>query len=488
VKSTLSPLFLLFIVFICSCSKKPDNAIVPQLGTIAISGIHQADTLKGTITAQVNLTGSVQPSKLEIYANDSLIVTSTKAPYNLQWNTLGVKDGNYKLKAIAYDNSGKQTQVALDVVINNVLVTLIIDPHINSIYTNIIYIVTDSAGNLLNSVKYNGTDKVIKIGSTKPNLNTRCSVFEVKTDPSPQTYVTGYMTIPKGSAWDLTGITEVQPDKYYNSSLTFTNLPSFTRMTISTDEGGFTFNTPEAVGNITNYGFSSTTKEFVQYVDANNNGHYGFFPLDIMQSNIAMNLADSTFNNSVKKTISIPGATSINVSLYGRWNKSFYSYYVLDNTFYQNANATYFYPDGNYLTDYISSVYYVQNGWTYWNDYSSLPPDAVAPFGTTVTINNNTLGSFDFTAQGAFDYYNAVFSDAANRIYVSINSPAAYTSFRFPNILGLTNIANEPLNNLKPYTFTLFKVPGFNERKLIYYNTNEYPAYTLPSQSATKYF
>lgn len=201
-----------------------------------------------------------------------------------------------------------------------------------------------------------------------------------------------------------------------------------------------------------------------------------------------MNVADSTFSNSIKKTLTIPGATSINMSVWGGWNHNYWAYYVLDNASSQNSNVTYFYPDGNYLTDYMSYVYYVQNGWTYWVNYNNLPPDAVTPFGTTPTINNNSLNSFSFTPQGSLDYYNASFVDANKRIYVSISSPSAYTSFQFPNILGLTNIANESLSDLKPFSFSMFKVPNFNESKFFYYNPNQFPYNTLPSQSATKYF
>ncbi|HVW13976.1 MAG TPA: Ig-like domain-containing protein [Mucilaginibacter sp.] len=481
---TLSLGFFLLVLF--SCSKKQDVVVTP-IGAISISGIHESDTLKGTISTQVTVAGSVQPSKINVYANDSLIATSNKAPYNLQWNTLGVSNGNYKLKAIAYDNAGKETQMSLDVIVSNILVTLVIDPKINSIYSNIVYIVTDSAGNILNSVKYNGESN-IAIASSHPNLNSRCSVFEIKTAPSSQTYITGYMTIPKGSVWDLRGITEINPPHWYNASLNFTNFPAFSSMTISTDELGFSFGSPQQVANITNYGFSSTTKEYVQYVDLNNNGHYGFFPLDTNATSITMNLADSTFSNSIKKSLTINGASNINLILYGRWNKNYYSYYLLDNAYSSNSNLTYFYPDGNYLSDYISNVYYEQNGWVYSTDYTSLPPDAIIPFGTTATINNNTLNSFSFTPQGSFDYYSATFSDVTDKAFATIYSTSAFTSFKFPDILKLTNIANASLSNFKPFSFTMAKVPGFNESKLIYYNPNEFPGLTLPSQSATKNF
>ena len=179
-KSILTITIIVVATIFFSCSKKQDNNVQPALGAISISGTHEADTIKGVLSAQIAVSGSVQPTKIEVYANDSLLTTVTKVPYNVQWNTFGVNNGNYKLKAIAYDNSGKQTQTTLNVVVHNVLVTLLIDPHINSIYSSVMYIVTDSAGTVLNSIKYNGTDKYIYVTTTHPDPKSRCSVFEVK--------------------------------------------------------------------------------------------------------------------------------------------------------------------------------------------------------------------------------------------------------------------------------------------------------------------
>jgi len=352
------PLFILISVFIFSCKKQGSDG--PSVGTVSFTGLHSGDTVKWTLSAQLTTSGGPSINKIEVYANDSLIATTNTAPYALKWNTFAVNNGNYKLKAVAYESNGKQVEASLDVVVSNILVTLQIDPNINSIYTNIIYIVTDSAGNVLTSVKYNG-ESIIPIVSPHPDPKSRCSVFEVKTDPSIQTYITGYMSIPKGGFWDLRGI-NTNPDKWYNETLNFTNFPSFSRMIVSTDEIGFSFQTPQQVGNITNYGFSATTKEFVQYVDPDNNGHYGFFPPDITRSATTMNLKDSTFNNSIKKSLTINGATVFSLSLYGRGNENYYSYYLLDQVYSQNSNLSYFYPNSNDIKDYICNIYYEQNG------------------------------------------------------------------------------------------------------------------------------
>lgn len=476
------PIFVLISAFIFSCKKQgPDG---PAVGTVSFTGLHSGDTVKGTLTAQLTTSGGQGINKIEVYANDSLIATTSTAPYDLKWNTFAFNNGNYKLKAVAYESNGKQAEATLNVVVSNTLVTLQIDPAINNIYTNIIYIVTDSAGNVLTSVKYNG-ESIIPIVSPHPDPKSRCSVFEVKTDLSTQTYITGYMSIPKGGVWDLRGI-NTNPDKWYNETLNFTNFPSFSRIIVSTDEIGFSFQTPQQVGNITNYGFSATTKEFVQYVDPNGNGHYGFFPLDITRTATTMSLKDSTFNNSIKRTLAISGATDIALSLYGRSNTNSFAYYLLDMGYSQNSAVTYFYPDGTFLKDYACLVSYSQNGWNYFSTFNSLPPDAIPPFGTTATINSSDISSFSFTPLGSLDYYYANFSDVTDKVFAIIFSPSAFTSFQFPQILKLTNIPNVPLSNFKPFNFRMFKTPGFNESKLPYYNPGGFPDLILPSQTATK--
>jgi len=484
-KSILTITFIVVATVFFSCSKKQDNNVQPALGAISISGTHEADTIKGVLSAQITVSGSVQPSKIEVYANDSLLATVTKSPYNVQWNSFGVNNGNYKLKAIAYDNAGKQTQTTLNVVVHNVLVTLLIDPHINSIYSSIMYIVTDSAGTVLNSITYNGTDKYIYVTTTHPDTKSRCSVFEVKNySLVGQTYITAYMNIPKGSVWNLRGVTENLDPQISNAKINLTDIPSFSRLTTSSDLYGTTYTNPADIGNITNFLFSRTGKQYVQYVDNSGNGYYHFFDVDTVNKNNVIDLATNNFAPSIKKTITANGATSINVYLNGKSDKNYDDYYLLDSYFVNGPGLSYYYPDSPYIINYTSQVSYTQNGWNYSNVYTDRPPETIAPFGTTATITSNTLSSFNFTAQGTLDYYSTNFYSASNNAQLLIYSPSAYKSIQFPDILKLTNLSGAPLSNFKLTVFSMYKTPGFDESKLFYY-TNEYPGIVMPSQSAT---
>jgi hypothetical protein len=483
--ATLSLIVITFTILSCSKKQDQDNPVTPVNNAITLTGINNADSLKGTVSAQIAATGN-QPQKIEVFANDSLIASATKAPYNLQWNTLGVVNGTYKIKTVATYDGGKQVEVSLNVVVKNILMTLETDPKVNSIYTNVMYIVTDSAGNLLNNIKYNGTDRIIEVAASHPYIKNRFSVFEVKTDINSQTFITGYMSIPRGSTWNLRGISENLNPVLSGANINFTNTPVFNRMTISSDLFGRTYTALPVT--ISYYGTSPTGKLLVQYVDNSSNGYYGFFNIDTTKSSTTMSLRDSIFKASIKQTASVSGgATDVNFNIYGKSDKNYDSFYVIDNGFYQGGNFTYFYPDGNYLTDFKSQVYYHQNGWTYSYTYKSLIPQAIAPFGTTANISNKTLNGFSFTAQGNLDYYSVNFNNTPAKAYIKIYSTSAYRSFQFPDILKLTNLSAVSLADFKISSFSLFKTTGFDEKKLFYYD-NDFPSISVESQTAIQYF
>jgi hypothetical protein len=271
--------------------------------------------------------------------------------------------------------------------------------------------------------------------------------------------------------------------------LTFSNLPVFKRLTLSTDVYGLTYTTPNNIYPSTDYGFTTPTgKLFVQYLDNSDNGYYTLMNVDATQSSSTINLAANTYKPSLKKTFTISGASIVNPSIYGKNDNNYDSYYLLDNAYFQGANAEYFYPDGIF-TQYKASIFYSYHNMDCISTYLELPPQNIVPFGASATIANNALTNFSFTSQGSPDYYCAVFQNASVNKYIQIFSPSAYHMFQFPDILKLTNLSNMTTGDFKLSAFSMFKTPGFNESKLLsYYNPNMFSQLSLPSQSATQYF
>ncbi len=76
-------------------------------------------TLNGTYTVTVHGEDAFGISHIEIYLNDSLVFNTSAVEANWIWNTTTVADGNYTLKAIAYDQTGNTAETSILVTVKN---------------------------------------------------------------------------------------------------------------------------------------------------------------------------------------------------------------------------------------------------------------------------------------------------------------------------------------------------------------------------------
>ena len=85
--------------------------------------------LKGKASVDVTATDDVGVTKVELLADGKVVATVDKAPFSLSWDTTGATDGLVKIKAVAYDASGKSTSTkeVQALVMNNGQDALMID-------------------------------------------------------------------------------------------------------------------------------------------------------------------------------------------------------------------------------------------------------------------------------------------------------------------------------------------------------------------------
>ncbi|MBX3698324.1 MAG: PHB depolymerase family esterase [Dokdonella sp.] len=69
-------------------------------------------TLSGTVDVAATATDAGGISKVEFYANGSLLATDTSSPYGFAWNTASFANGSYLLEAKAYDAAGNMASDA----------------------------------------------------------------------------------------------------------------------------------------------------------------------------------------------------------------------------------------------------------------------------------------------------------------------------------------------------------------------------------------
>jgi len=479
------PLFFSVIILCLSSCKKNEKETAPSIGTISITGISNHAVISGTVTAQLTVSGGSNIKKYELYVNDSLLTTGTTPSYSFSWNTLKYVNGSYNLKGVAYDVSGNKTEASISVTIKNILITLNIKPSIYIGYTTN-YIATDSLGNILQTVKYNGLDTVLEISADRPYLAQRFNIFEVRAGTN--TYISGYLNIERNGSWNLKPIVPKLSSVYTTNQITFSNVPQFSRITASSDVFGQTFRNLTDLSSFTNYGFSPVGKEFVQWVDNNNNGFNNFFNIDPSNKNVNLDLS-APAQPSIKTTVSLPpGSIYGNLTLYGRADINNDLYYLVDQVYSPGASFDYFRPAGSYLKNYGSIISYQQNGWQFADVIADLPPQTIPAFNVSATVINSSLSAFSFRTQGDFDYYNLNFSNAANKTYISLYSTPGYTSFKFPDILKLGQAPNLTANDFKLFSLGLYSTPGFKNNQLYYQTLLSFPPLPLPGLSARYIF
>lgn len=77
-------------------------------------------TLGGIVTIAASASDNVGVSRVEFYANGTLLSASNVAPYRFSWNTATISNGTYTLSARAYDSVGNVGQSGtVTVTINN---------------------------------------------------------------------------------------------------------------------------------------------------------------------------------------------------------------------------------------------------------------------------------------------------------------------------------------------------------------------------------
>lgn len=97
-------------VTVNNSSTPPSTDNVPP--TVSITNPSNGATLTGTATVSANASDNVGVTKVEFYANGTLISTQTtpvSSTYSFGWETTKVQDGQYTITAKAYDAAGNST-------------------------------------------------------------------------------------------------------------------------------------------------------------------------------------------------------------------------------------------------------------------------------------------------------------------------------------------------------------------------------------------
>lgn len=93
------------------------DTTAPQVG---ISSPQNNATVSGTVVVTVNATDNSGVSGVDLYVNGQLVGTDSTAPYQFNWDSTQVTDGNFELVAYAQDAAGNEGSVGFFVNVDNI--------------------------------------------------------------------------------------------------------------------------------------------------------------------------------------------------------------------------------------------------------------------------------------------------------------------------------------------------------------------------------
>ncbi|PKL13194.1 MAG: hypothetical protein CVV50_03690 [Spirochaetae bacterium HGW-Spirochaetae-6] len=87
-----------------------DNGVDNTPPQVNITAPSAGSTVSGSVSVSVTVSDDRGVARVEYFANNSPIGTSTVAPFGLSWDTSALTPGSYALKAVAYDGAGNSAQ------------------------------------------------------------------------------------------------------------------------------------------------------------------------------------------------------------------------------------------------------------------------------------------------------------------------------------------------------------------------------------------
>ena len=86
----------------------------------AIDAPADGSTVAGDTIVMISASDNVAVTRVELYLDDTLLGTDTTAPYSIGWDTANGPDGNYTLRARAYDAAGNiGTSLIITLLVSN---------------------------------------------------------------------------------------------------------------------------------------------------------------------------------------------------------------------------------------------------------------------------------------------------------------------------------------------------------------------------------
>jgi len=105
------------LLFILSCEDKVEKDTTPP--ELTIVSPTSGSTIGEIVQIKVQTTDESGILKVDFYIQNSIVLSDTTLPYEYEWNTTSILDGEYKVKVVSFDTEENFVENQFNVTVNN---------------------------------------------------------------------------------------------------------------------------------------------------------------------------------------------------------------------------------------------------------------------------------------------------------------------------------------------------------------------------------
>ncbi len=398
-KLFITRFIFLLLISCCGLSCKNDqNQVNPDL---YFKTLKDGSVIWNLANIELAVPNPASITKVEIFANSQALFTLTQPSFSASWNTQGVEDGEYELKAISTNQQGNQQTASIKITVQNTLLSFTVENnHLRSSSGQLEkgwVFISSLSGELLASAEFKNGEKIKLLNPEYTGNSFILSEAYLRNGVSLD--IASFQDVQRGQ-WTLARVDQ-SPTVIGRLSISFKDSVGIHPYYVSTsgDSRVFYEGGNSILLNLT----QSPTRLFIREIDKEIN-HY-----DLIEGLIFSEAYKGLFSqlNKPLKTFDTPtlgGAQTVGVRLYGFPSAtSFQEFYQLGVFSLNQGSVKIEYP-GTYFPVYGSESLFRGNNIRI-NAFNPTKMYDVAPLKAQVIFENKGKISATVATFGDFDIY-----------------------------------------------------------------------------------
>jgi hypothetical protein len=427
----------------CSNDSEPNDSVLPQASILDLT---DAMNVWDIVPVKIEATDDNEIATIDVFVDDNLLATFTEGPYEMEWDSNTVPDGEHTVTVVVADASGNKIEKHVTLVVKNVLVTINIPQNqLQNTYAERGFIfLSDETGGVIAATEYtNGQHLELRSpGFNGEKFYLTEVVYNENEYWGPTQKLRSYADIQRGDEWTVSDLYTGDEPPAELATVNWTNIKPSGQYIASTN-GGSAYVSVAQTYSILGLNRSPSKLYVAWESDEDEGGQYGLYS-DVVagENNFDLSLVNQPLT---KVTFNAPANLDWGLAfVLGYPSPNDYSEeYTLQSTGISTDVYNIYYP-GSEFSSYSTLIVYDVADDYYARRSRGIENFALPAYSGDVAFENNVLtysmtGSFDFVIiefgnMDTFSSWVLRFPVGTDLNVPSFEVPAMLEDFDFPRM------------------------------------------------------